>query len=98
MAVTGPEADANVLVAKLAPQFGQLVAWYAREYAGSNEDPRKMAEDMETWQRDKIAETPLKEVAWRHVSAVARGDLGGRSNCGKGSSRRRARSWRQAGG
>jgi hypothetical protein len=74
--VDGAEADANTLAARLAPVFAHHVEYYAKEWAGSGEDPREHAEAMEEYHREHIAETPPMEIKWEQLAAVAREDLG----------------------
>ena len=73
--LTWPEAEASALASKLAPRFGQLVEFYAKEYAGSGQDPRRMAEDLDDYNREQAAETPPEKLTWNHISAVARADF-----------------------
>lgn len=73
--LTGPAAEATALASTLAPRFGQLVEFYAKEYAGSGQDPRQMAEDLDKHNREQAAETPPEKLTWNQISAVARADF-----------------------
>lgn len=73
--LTGPAAEASALASTLAPRFGQLVEFYAKEYAGSGEDPRANAEDLDKYNREQAAEAPPEKLTWNQISAVARADF-----------------------
>jgi hypothetical protein len=79
VAVTGPEAEARCLLARLAPVYAQHVEFYAKEYAGSPEPttPRERADAFVEHSRETTAETPARKLTWRHLSAVAQTDVQG---------------------
>lgn len=75
--VTGPEAETKALLDRLAPVYGQHVAFYAREYGRhpDAETPEEMAEGFAEYSRKVAAETPPRKLTWRHLSAVSRHDI-----------------------
>jgi hypothetical protein len=75
--VTGPEAEAKALLDRLAPVYGQHVAFYAKEYGGKPDadSPHKMADEFAEYSRKMAAETPPRKLTWRHLSAVTKHDL-----------------------
>ena len=77
VAITGPEAETNILLSRLAPVYAQHVEFYAKEYDGApGVDPRQKADGFYEYSRDDAAETPPDKITWRHLSALAQTDLG----------------------
>lgn len=70
------QLTAKALLDRLAPVYGQHVAFYAREYAGhpDAETPEQMAEGFAEYSRKVAAETPPRKLTWRHLSAVTKHD------------------------
>lgn len=73
--VSGAEAEAKVLAARLATVFAEQLDFYTRFAGLTPEEARAKAAEVEANPRETVAAMPPKERAWWHIHSLARVDF-----------------------
>lgn len=74
---TDEEAESRTLLADLSREFAGIRRFYREEYGRSKEEAEQDAQSLRAWQRDHLADKPVRELTWGDLSAVAELDLKG---------------------